>query len=80
MVVIMYPFMSFIAAIIYYNNHGGFYLWTLLAEWLKLKRCNSLFAFFMQLFSIQPFVRKVFKLLFTKDIKSRNVDKKVTAE
>lgn len=66
---IMCPSMSFLAAILYYNYQGGFSLWTLLAEWLKLMCYNFPFAFFTQLFFIQPFVRTVFKLLFAKDIK-----------
>ncbi len=76
---IMCPAMSFIAAILYFNYQGGFNIWTLLAEWLKLICFNFPFAFFTQLFFIQPFVRTVFKLLFAKDIKNRNADKKVAA-
>lgn len=33
---------------------------------------NFPFAFFSQLFFIQPFVRTVFKIVFSKDIKARN--------
>ena len=47
-------------------------MWTLLAEWLKLVCYNFPFAFFTQLFFIQPFVRTVFKVIFAKDIKARN--------
>ena len=32
---------------------------------------NFPFAFFTQLFFIQPFVRTIFKLIFAKDIKNR---------
>ena len=77
---IMCPSMSFLAAILYYNYQGGFSLWALFAEWLKLMCYNFPFAFFTQLFFIQPFVRTVFKLLFAKDIKNRNAGKEaVTA-
>lgn len=66
---IMCPAMSFIAAFLYYNYQDGFHLWTLLADWLKLVCFNFPFAFFTQLFFIQPFVRTVFKRLFAKDLK-----------
>ena len=61
---IMCPAMSFIAAILYYNYSAGFNAWTLLADWLRLVCFNFPFAFFTQLFFIQPFVRTVFKALF----------------
>lgn len=69
---IMCPAMSFIAAFLYYNYKGGFNMITLLAEWLKLVCFNFPFAFFTQLFFIQPAVRTIFKLIFAKDIKSRS--------
>lgn len=68
---IMCPAMSFIAAFLYYNYQAGFNMWTLLAEWLKLMCFNFPFAFFTQLFFIQPIVRTVFKIVFAKDIKAR---------
>ena len=70
-VAIMCPAMSFIAAFLYYNYQGGFSMWTLLAEWLKLVCFNFPFAFFTQLFFIQPTVRTIFKAIFAKDIKAR---------
>lgn len=70
-VAIMCPVMSFVAAFLYYNYQAGFNLWTLLADWLKLVCFNFPFAFFTQLFFIQPFVRMVFKKIFAKDIKTR---------
>ncbi len=69
---IMCPAMSFIAAFLYYNYQGGFNMLTLLAEWLKLVCFNFPFAFFTQLFFIQPAVRTIFKLIFANDIRSRN--------
>lgn len=66
--------MSFIAAIIYYPYYSGFDIFTLLANWLELVCINFPFAFFTQLFFIQPFVRTVFKLIFAKDIKSRQAN------
>ena len=69
---IMCPAMSLIAAILYYPfAYMDFSLLTLLANWLKLVCFNFPFAFFSQLFFIQPFVRTVFKLLFRKDIAAR---------
>ena len=69
---VMCPAMSFLAACFYYPYYTGFNIVTLLANWLKLVCFNFPFAFFTQLFFIQPFVRKVFKLIFAKDIKARN--------
>ena len=61
---IMCPAMSFLAAWMYYPYYEGFNLLTLLANWLKLVCYNFPFAFFTQLFFIQPFVRTVFKKIF----------------
>ena len=64
---IMCPAMSFLAAIMYYPYaEMSFNLFTLLANWLKLVCFNFPFAFFTQLFFIQPLVRTVFKLIFVR--------------
>jgi hypothetical protein len=63
--------MSFLAAIFYYPYYEGFNIITLLANWLKLVCFNFPFAYFSQLFFIQPFVRVVFKTVFRKDIEAR---------
>lgn len=63
---IMCPAMSFIAAWLYYPYFSGFNILTLLANWLKLVCFNFPFAFFTQLFFIQPAVRKIFKTVFSK--------------
>ncbi len=68
---LMCPAMSFIAAFLYYPYYAGLNIGTLLANWLKLVCFNFPFAFFTQLFFIQPFVRTVFKFLFRKDIANR---------
>ncbi|MBO5059445.1 MAG: hypothetical protein J6C82_00845 [Clostridia bacterium] len=68
---LMCPAMSFLAAIIYYPYYLGFNFLTLLANWIKLVCFNFPFAFFTQLFFIQPLIRTVFKLIFAKDIKKR---------
>ena len=77
---IMCPAMSFIAAWMYYPYYAGFSMVTLLADWLKLVCFNFPFAFFTQLFFIQPFVRTVFKLIFRKDIIKREETKNIGAE
>ncbi|MBP3233545.1 MAG: hypothetical protein J6M65_03870 [Eubacterium sp.] len=71
---IMCPAMSFIAAWLYYPYYAGFSIWTLLANWLKLVCFNFPFAYFTQLFFIQPTVRVLFKALFKKDIEKRNAE------
>ena len=68
---IMCPAMSLIAAFLYYPYYAGFHVLTLLANWLKLVCLNFPFAFFTQLFFIQPAVRVLFKALFRKEIKKR---------
>ncbi len=63
---IMCPLMSFIASILYYPYAtSDMNLLALLASWLKLVCMNLPFAFFSQLFFIQPFVRTVFKAIFS---------------
>lgn len=61
---LMCPAMSFLAAFMYYPYYSGFHIATLLANWLKLVCFNLPFAFFTQLFFIQPLIRTVFKLIF----------------
>lgn len=63
---LMCPAMSFLAALMYYPYYTGFHLATLLANWLKLVCFNLPFAFFTQLFFIQPLIRTVFKFLFVR--------------
>lgn len=69
---LMCPAMSLIAAALYYPYYAGFSIITLLANWLKLVCFNFPFAYFTQLFFIQPFVRTVFQFVFRKDIEARN--------
>ena len=72
---LMCPAMSFLAAWFYYPYYAGFHVFTLLANWLKLVCFNFPFAFFSQLFFIQPFVRMVFKAIFV-----RNAETETEAE
>lgn len=64
---LMCPAMSFLAAWFYYPYYEGFHLFTLLANWLKLVCLNFPFAFFSQLFFIQPLIRTVFRYLFSRE-------------
>lgn len=66
---LMCPAMSFLAAIIYYPYYVGFNVFTFLANWIKLVCYNFPFAFFSQLFFIQPLIRTVFKVIFAKSLK-----------
>lgn len=61
---LMCPAMSFIASILYYPYYAGFNFITLLANWLKLMCFNFPFAFFTQMFFIQPCVRTIFRFVF----------------
>ncbi len=61
---IMCPAMSFIAAWLYYPYYAGFDFLTLMANWVKLVCFNFPFAFFSQLFFIQPLIRTLFKVIF----------------
>lgn len=70
-VLIMCPLMSFLAAWMYYAYYAGFNILTLFANWLKLVCYNFPFAFFSQIFFIQPLVRWVFGKLFARDIAAR---------
>ena len=69
---IMCPAMSFLATFLYFP-----YAWekltifTFLAHWAKLVIFNFPFAFFTQMFFIQPFVRFCFRRIFAKDIAMR---------
>ncbi|MBR0483373.1 MAG: hypothetical protein IJJ69_01160 [Oscillospiraceae bacterium] len=65
---LMCPAMSFIASILYYPyQYMNFNIFTFLANWIKLVCYNFHFAFFSQLFFIQPFIRTVFKLVFRRN-------------
>lgn len=77
---IMCPAMSFIAAFLYYPYYMGFNIFTLLANWLKLVCFNFPFAYFTQLFFIQPTVRTIFKLIFVRNNNTSNKMKKQDKE
>ena len=71
-VLIMCPAMSFLAALMYYPYYDGFNVFALLANWIKLICFNFPFAFFSQIFFIQPLVRWIFGKIFAKDIAARS--------
>lgn len=76
-VLIMCPAMSFIAAFLYYPYYNGFNIFTLLANWIELICHNFPFAFFSQVFFIQPFVRFLFGKIFAKDIAARKEESSI---
>ena len=71
---LMVPSMSLIATFLYYPYNNGFQIHTALVQWLRLMCYNFPFAFFTQLFFIQPFVRTVFKVIFARNLKKRAVE------
>ncbi|MBR1845181.1 MAG: hypothetical protein IJ792_01120 [Oscillospiraceae bacterium] len=71
---LMCPAMSFLAAILYYPYYAGFHPETLLANWVKLVCFNFPFAFFSQLFFIQPLVRTLFKAIFVRASKAQSAN------
>lgn len=72
---IMCPMMSLLAAILYYPyRFMDFNVFTLLANWLKLVCYNLPFAFFSQLFFIQPLIRTCFKAIFRRGQQSETAE------
>jgi hypothetical protein len=76
-VLIMCPVMSCFAAVFYYPYYAGFNFLTLIANALKLICFNFPFAFFSQIFFIQPIVRIIFAKLFAKDIEARGAQEEI---
>ena len=72
-IIFMCPTMSFIAAFLYYPYYTGFNMRTMLANWLKLVCFNFPFAFFTQIFFIQPVVRRIFKTIFSFIKRKQNI-------
>lgn len=69
---IMCPAMSFLAAFLYFPySWEKLTVFTFFAHWAKLVIFNFPFAFFTQMFFIQPFVRFCFRRIFAKDIAMR---------
>jgi hypothetical protein len=74
---LMCPTMSFLAALLYYPYYEGFHVLTLIANWIKLVCYNFPFAFFSQLFFIQPLVRTLFKAIFRRAEEPQAVEEAV---
>lgn len=74
---IMCPAMSFIAAWLYYPYYAGFNFITLMANWLKLVCLNLPFAFFSQLFFIQPLIRMLFKKIFRSNERKAQLEQNI---
>lgn len=66
---LMCPMMSFVATILYNGFTTEF-----LAQWMQKIVINFPFAFFSQLFFIQPFVRFLFNTIFKEQLKSKQVN------
>lgn len=66
-IILMCPMMSFAATIIYNGFTSEF-----LAQWMQKIVFNFPFAFFAQLFFIQPLVRFLFRLIFKPQVKADN--------
>ena len=65
---IMCPAMSFLATLFYFPyGYEALNFWTVMAHWFKLVIFNFPFAFFTQMYAIQPFVRKLFRTLFARN-------------
>lgn len=69
----MCPSMSLLAAIFYFPyGQAKLGFMVLLCRWLKLVCYNLPFAYFSQMFFIQPFVRFLFSILFRKEVKEHS--------
>lgn len=65
-IALMCPMMSFVATILY----NGFTI-EFLSQWMQKIVFNFPFAFFSQLFFIQPFVRFIFRIIFKEQLKKQ---------
>ncbi len=63
-VCLMCPSMSLLAAFFYYPDGEELSVLTVLAHWIRLMCYNFPFAYFSQMFFVQPFMRRIIKLIF----------------
>lgn len=70
-VCLMCPMMSFVATVLYNGVNAEFF-----ANWMQKLVFNFPFAFFVELFFVQPIVRTVFRLIFKN--KKSNFEKQTT--
>ena len=71
-VCLMCPSMSLLADAFYYPYYKGFDVIDFLCRWFRLVCYNLPFAYFSQMFFVQPFVRFVIRRLFASNISKRN--------
>ena len=71
-VCLMCPSMSLLADAFYYPYNEGFDIIDFLCRWFRLVCYNLPFAYFSQMFFVQPFVRFAIRRLFPTNIAQRN--------
>lgn len=71
-VCLMCPSMSLLADFFYYPYYEGFDVIDFLCRWFRMVCYNLPFAYFSQMFFVQPFVRFVIRRLFADNIAQRN--------
>lgn len=71
-VCLMCPSMSLLADVFYYPYYEGFDVVDFMCRWFRLICYNLPFAYFSQLFFVQPFVRFAIRHLFAENISQRN--------
>lgn len=71
-VCLMCPSMSLLADFFYYPYYEGFDIINFLCHWFRLICYNLPFAYFSQMFFVQPFVRFVIRKIFPANIEQRN--------
>lgn len=71
-VCLMCPTMSLLANLFYYPYDEGFNVIVFLCRWFRLVCYNLPFAYFSQMFFVQPFVRFITRRLFADKIAQRN--------
>lgn len=71
-VCLMCPTMSLLADAFYYPYNEGFDVIDFLCRWFRLVCYNLPFAYFSQMFFVQPFVRFAIRKIFPSDIAQRN--------
>lgn len=79
-VCLMCPSMSLLADFFYYPYYEGFDVINFLCRWFRMVCYNLPFAYFSQMFFVQPFVWFVIRRLFADNIAQRNeqnIDKTV---
>ncbi len=71
-VCLMCPTMSLLADAFYYPYNEGFDVVDFLCRWFRLVCYNLPFAYFSQMFFVQPFVRFAIRKIFPSDIAQRD--------